>query len=417
MKSTDIRSLLSRRSFVVSAGIAVGALAVGFRFTSWSRGGDAPTSGGEILNWVVVAPDNTVTIRVAQMEMGQGAITAMAQLLAEELDADWSKIRTEFISIARHLADNRVYGRTETSATVGLRMSERPLRTAGAQIRTMLLMAAAQRFGVPASELVAEDSIVAHPPTGRKLTYGDLAEDASKMVPPDPVSVKLKSRSDWKYLGRSMPRLDVAAKVDGSAVFGIDIKLEGMKHAAIAISPAFGGRVKSYDGNTALSFPGVLKVVNIKDGSKSVSGADNAVAVIADHWWQAKRALEAMPIQWDGGSMADDASILANLRTGLEGPPDRILRNHGNVELAIATAVQTLEAEYFVPYLEQATLEPMNCTALVTDHRFELWAPTQHPEDAMEAAAKAAGLPASSGELHTTLLGGGFRPAGIHRFH
>ena len=406
MKSPDIRSLLSRRSFVVSAGIAAGALAVGFRSTPWGSGA-TKISSGEILNWVVVTTDNTVTIRIAQMEMGQGAITTMVQLLAEELDADWSKIRTEFISISTHLARHRVYGRTETSAGVGLRMSERPLRTVGAQIRTMLVRAAAQRLGVHGSELVTQDSTVVHPPTGRSLAYGDLAEDAAKLDVPNPDSIRLKHRSDWKYLGHSMPRLDLPAKIDGSAIFGADVKLDGMKHAGIAISPAFGGKLKSYDARMALSSPGVHQVVSVK-GIESADNADDAVAVIADNWWHATKALNEMPIKWEGGSVANDTSILAGLRTGLEGASGLIVREHGDVEVALSTAVRTIEEEYFVPYLEQATMEPMNCTALVTDDRFEIWAPTQHPEDAIRVAAEAAGMSANSGELHATLLGGGF---------
>ena len=341
------------------------------------------------------------------MEMGQGAITTMAQLLAEELDADWSKIRTEFISISTHLARHKVYGRTETSGGVGLRTSEQPLRTVGAQIRTMIVRAAARRLGVPSSELATKNSVIVHLPTGRSLAYGDLAEDAGKLDVPNPNSIRLKARSHWKYLGQSVPRLDLPEKIDGSAIFGADVRLEGMKHAGIAISPAFGGKLKSYDSRVAMSFPGIHKVVSIK-GIKSSDNADDAIAVIADNWWQATKALNEMPITWEGGSAADDTSILAGLRTGLEGTPDRVVREQGDVQEGISTAVRTLEEEYFVPYLEQAPMEPMNCMALVTDNRFEIWAPTQHPEDAIRAAADAAGMSVNSGELHPTLVGGGF---------
>jgi isoquinoline 1-oxidoreductase beta subunit len=404
MANVGSRGPLSRRSFVVSAGMAVGTLAVGFRFSPVRREA-MKGSSGEIFNWIVVTSDNFVTIRIAQMEMGQGAITTMAQLLAEELDADWSKIRTEFISISTHLARHG-YGRTETSSGVGLRMSEHPLRIVGAQIRAMLIKAAAQRLGVPDSEFVTQDSAVVHPSTGRSVAYGDLAEDAAKLDVPDTDSVRLKNRSDWKYLGHSMPRLDLPAKIDGSAIFGADVKLDGMKYAGIVISPTFGGKLKSYDARAALSFPGVSKVVSVK-GIESAH-TDDAIAVVAESWWQATKALNGMPIKWDRGSLANDTSILAGLRAGLEGAPHRVVREYGDVQLAMSTAVRTLEEEYFVPYLEQATMEPMNCTALVTDDRFEIWAPTQHPEDAIQAAAQAAGMSVNSGELHATLLGGGF---------
>jgi isoquinoline 1-oxidoreductase beta subunit len=404
MAHASFRGLLSRRSFFVSAGITVGALAVGFRLP---RSGREAISSVELLNWVVVKPDDTIMIRIAQMEMGQGAITTMVQLLAEELDADWSKIKTEFISISTHLARHRAYGRTDTSGGLGLRMSERPLRTVGAQIRAMLVRTAAQRLSVNCHELVTKTSTVVHPPTGRILGYGDLAEDAAKLDVPNPKSIRLKDRSDWKYLGHSMPRLDLPAKIDGSAIFGADVKLDGMKYAAIAISPAFGGKLKSCDGRVALSFPGVRKVVSVK-GIESADNAADAIAVIADSWWQATKALNEIPIKWEGGSVANDASILAGLRTGLEGAPDQIVREHGDVPLAMSTAVRSLQKEYFVPYLEQATMEPMNCTALVTDNRFEIWAPTQDPEEAIGVAAEAAGMSVNSGELHPTLIGGGF---------
>ena len=260
MANASSRGLLSRRSFVVSAGMVGGALAVGFHFSPATK-----ASIAEIFNWIVVTPDNSVTIRIAQMEMGQGAITTMAQLLAEELDADWSKVRTEFISISTHLARHGVYGRTETSAGVGLRMSEHPLRIVGAQIRAMLIRAAAKRLGVPASELVTHNSTVVHPSTNRSVTYGDLAEDAAKLDVPNTVTVRLKNRRDWKYLGHSMPRLDLPAKINGSAIFGADVRLDGMKYAGIAISPAFGGKLKSYDTSAAFSFPGVHQVVSVKE--------------------------------------------------------------------------------------------------------------------------------------------------------
>ena len=228
----------------MSAVAAGGALAVGFRLAPWIEGSKSePTT--EILNWIVIAPDNTVTIRIAQMEMGQGAMTSMAQLLAEELEVDWSGIRTEFISIARNMNREKVYGRTATAGSEGVSRSEALLRTVGAQIRHMLIEAAARRMGVPASALVAQNSLVIHESTAKKLTYGELAAEAAKLPAPDHSAIKLKNPQHWRYIGQSVDRVDIPAKTNGSAVFGIDVRLPNMKYAAILSSPVFGGKLNS----------------------------------------------------------------------------------------------------------------------------------------------------------------------------
>ncbi len=391
---------LSRRAFLVSAAAAGGAVAFGFPFDLGTSAAARPGSV-ELYNWVVIAPDNTVTLRLAQVEMGQGAMTSMAQLLAEELEVDWSALKTEYISIAEHLRRGKVYGLTRTVSSLGVKLSQEPLRTAGAQIRAMLVAAAAARLGVPASELEGKNSAVHHAPTGRKMLYAELAADAAALDVPDPASLGLKEPKNWEVIGQSLPRLDIPAKTDGTAIFGIDVRLPGMKHAAIAMSPTFGGRVASYDANAALRQPGVSHVLAIEEG--------RSVVVVAEDWWQAKAALDAMPIEWDRGPAAalDSDAILADMRAGLAAEADSVPRDDGDVETALAAAARILEADYFVPYLEHATPEPMNCTALVTDDRFEVWAPTQVPESALHWAADTAGMDVSAGELHVTLLGGG----------
>jgi isoquinoline 1-oxidoreductase subunit beta len=406
--------VVSRRAFVLSSVAAAGALVIGLRPAKINpRSAASEPAIGEIHNWVVVAPDNTVTVRIPQAEMGQGAMTSTVQVLAEELELDWSKIKTEFISLSAHLNRGRAYGRTETSASIGLRLSELPLRTAGAQIRTMLIRAAAHRFGVPESELIAENSVVTHVSSGRKLTYGELAVDAAQIPVPNPKSIVLKDSGEWKLLGKSVPRVDLVPKINGTAVFGIDVKIPGMKHAAIMMSPVFGGKLISYDSRPAMSISGVHKVLKIY-GDRDIRGPtdgliDDALVVVADDWWQANRALGAIPKKWAGGPWAktDSIAILENLRSGVYGAADKTLRKEGDARASLS-ATRILEAEYFAPYLEQATMEPMNCTALVTDDYFEVWAPTQHPEDAIQMAAKVAGLPVTKGELHVTQIGGGF---------
>ncbi|MGH6925372.1 MAG: molybdopterin cofactor-binding domain-containing protein [Propylenella sp.] len=393
---------ISRRGFLVSAAAAGGAFAFGFPLAPPAQGEAAAPGDVEVYNWVVLAPDNTLIIRIAQMEMGQGTMTAMAQLLAEELEADWSTIRAEFISIAAHLRKDKVYGRTRTASSLGVKLSERLLRTAGAQIRTMLVAAAGERLAVPVSELIGKDSAVLHAASGRKLSYGELAADAQRIAVPDPATLRLKEPKDWKLIGKSVARLDVPMKVDGSAVFGIDVALPGMKHAAIATCPFFGGRLASHDAEAVRARPGVRSMVHLAE--------EQAVAIVADDSWQARTALDAMPIEWNRGEDAalNSIAILEELRSALDTEPESILRDDGDVDAALAAAARAVEAEYYVPYLEHATMEPMNCTALVTDDRFEVWAPTQVPETAIAIAAEAAGMDVSRGELHPTLMGGGF---------
>ena len=377
-------------------------MVVGIRFLP--RGLHDAREAVEIRDWITVAPDNTVTIRIAQMEMGQGAMTSMAQLIGEELAVDWSKVKTEFISIKTQLLRGRIFGRTRTDASRGVRNSEEMLRKCGAQIRSMLVRAASERLRVPASELVAANSVVYHAPTGRTLTYGQLASSAARLAPPDWASLKLKSSKEWAVIGKPVPRVDIPSKVDGSAIYGIDVSLPGMKYAAIAMSPVFGGRLKSYRVPEAFNSSRIIKILEVE-----VGGQPNAVAVVADQWWQAKQAVQAIVKEWDAGSSGTGSeSLLASMRGGLGSPSHEVLQETGDVATALLSAKHVLEAEYFVPYLEHATMEPMNCTALVTDNRFEVWAPTQTPERAIKVAAEVAGLSVKRGDLHVTQIGGGF---------
>lgn len=403
---------LSRRRFIQVAAAAGGGLVIGLslhavapRIIKRRRG------GADLFEWVVIAPDNTATVRIAQMEMGQGTITAMAQLLAEELELDWARVRTEFISIAAHLAKGKLFGRTETSTSLGVHDSQLMLRMAGAQLRLMLTQAAAERLAAPLHELKAERSLVTHLPSGRRLTYAELAADAVNVSPPDPRRIALKPPESWRLIGKPMPRLDVTQKTDGSARFGIDVQLPGLKHAAIRISPTFGGTLRAFDAFAVAHMPGVRKVVAIRGGEAGlIAGMDDAVAVVADSFWQAKRALDALPVTWDAGPHAtlNSRDILDDLRKGLDEAPTLTLRDDGDAEAALRRAAKTLKAVYFAPFAEHATMEPMNCTALVTDDRFEVWAPTQRPENAIAVAAEIAGMSRRQGEPHVTLIGGGF---------
>jgi isoquinoline 1-oxidoreductase beta subunit len=398
---------------ILSASVVAGGLAIGLgirHVLKRPRRGPDPDDPA-LLSWIRVEPDDTVIIRIAQSEMGQGASTALAQLIAEEMDLDWTRVRTEHISLARHMRFSRYYGRTDTAESRGVRDSQHMLRVAGAQIRAMLLAAASDRLNVPVTELHTSQSRILHAPSGRAVTYGEVAAAAAAVRPPDPDGVQLRERKEWKVIGHSVGRMDTRSKVDGSAQFGIDIVLPGMRYAAVSMCPVFGGSLKRFDRDVALRRRGVQAVVEFKGGDAGgVRHMSDGVAVIADNWWRAKTALEAMPIAWDEGPFASASTetLESGLAAGLSATPELVLRNDGDVDSALAAAATRVEADYHVPFLEHGTMETMNCTALVTDDKFEVWAPTQKPEDALEIAAEMAGLPIESGELHVPLLGCGF---------
>lgn len=401
---------MDRRQFVITTAAACGGLAIGLRFPIFDDGeAIGQARGVELVNWIVIAPDNTVTLRLAQVEMGQGAMTSQLQFIAEELEVDWSKIKVEYVTAQDNLKRNNVYGRLNTGASLGTRLKQQQLREAGAMARIMLLKAAAAKLNAPEAELVAENSTVTHKPSGRKLTYGELAADAAMIKPPEVSALKLKEPKDWKVIGKPIKRLDVAMKVNGTAIFGIDVQVPGMKYAAIMTSPVFGGKLKSYDASAALSRPGVLKVVEVKGGAERfVAQMDDGIAVVADTWWQAKSALDAMPKEWDSGAFAtaNSDSYFKALAKSTDKP--KVLRNEGDVDAALKSAAKVVEAEYFHPYIENANMEPMNATALVTDDKFVVWVPTQGPETALDVASKVSGLPKEKGEVNVMMLGTGF---------
>jgi isoquinoline 1-oxidoreductase beta subunit len=390
----------ARREFLKVTAAVGGGLALEMSVPAAALAQGA-AKGAEVTAWVVVQPNNDVVIRVARSEMGQGSLTGLPMLVCEELECDWTKVRPEYASVNEHVRRNRVWGSFGTGGSRSIRDSNAFLRTAGAQARTMLVAAAAQRLNVPAGELVAANSVITHTPSGRKVTFGEVAEAASKLPVPDAKSIKLKDPKDWKLLGKVSPqRFEIPDIVSGKAVFGIDVEVPGMVHASIAQCPVFGGRVRSIDAKAAQSMRGVVMVVQLPE----------AVAVVADNWWRANQALKAVKIDWDtaGNTKWNDDSIKAFLKAGLDAPNLPVSRNNGDADKAVAGAAKTLEAEYWTPYLHHATMEPMSCTARVQGDRIDVWAPTQNAEASMAAAAEAAGVPLTNVEVHKTLLGGGF---------
>jgi isoquinoline 1-oxidoreductase beta subunit len=392
---------LSRRAFVVGTATAGLALGLDIPFGGPAMAEGAPEiNTPEINAWVVIRPDDTVVIRIARSEMGQGTLTGLAQLVAEELECDWSKVTTEYPTPGQSVARKRAWGDFSTGGSHGIRASQDYVRKGGAAARIMLVQAAANQWNVPAGECTAANSLITHTPSGRTISYGQVAEAAGKLAPP--TEVKLKDPKDWKLAGKGLKRLDTVDKTTGKMTYGIDIKLPGMLNAAISACPVFGGKLKSFDEAKVIGMKGVKKVVRVND---------NAVAVVADTWWHAKTALEALPIVWDEGPNAQvsSASIAQWLDQGLDNSAPAFIGNqNGDAKAAIQGAAKTIEAVYNYPYQNHATMEPLNATALYTADKCEVWCGTQNGEAAFAAVLEASGLPADQCDVHKQILGGGF---------
>jgi isoquinoline 1-oxidoreductase subunit beta len=397
---------LDRRSFLVSS--AAAGLSVGFTIP-FSDEAAAQTMPPEVNAWVVVKPDDTVVVRVARVEMGQGSLTGLCQLVAEELECDWNKVTWEYPSPGTNLARNRIWQNYQTAGSQAIRQSQKYVREGGAAARIMLIQAAANEWKVPASECSVDKGVITHKASNRTTTYGKVAEAASKLeAPKEPA---LKNPMDWKIAGKPVKRVDtIPDKVTGKQVYGIDVRVPGMLNAAIKQSPVIGGKVKSFDGAKVESMKGVKKVVAV---------GDTAVAVVADTWWHAKVAIDALPIVWDEGESAkvSSESIAAMLKAGLDAEQAFVGNKQGDAKAALGTAAKKVEAVYNYPFQNHAPMEPMNTTALVTADKCEVWCPTQNAETALAVAAAASGLPPAKCDVHRMHLGGGFgRRASSHDY-
>ena len=402
------RVKITRRDFLIASATAGAGLSLGLYLPLGNRQAQAADTIQEVNAWVVIEPDDTVIIRIARSEMGQGTLTGLAQLVAEELECDWSKVKTEYPTPGQNLARNRVWGSFATGGSRGVRGSHQYVREGGALAREMLREAAAEAWDVPAEECTVSASVITHRPTGRATTYGKVAAAAARLVPP--LEVELKDPKDWKLIGRPVKRLDTRDKLTGKQVFGADLQLPGMLNATIKACPVFGGALVTFDADAVREIPGVRAVVRV---------GDDAVAVVAETWWQAKKALDALPVTWDEGPNVgvSSESIAQMLDEGIAADEAFIGNQAGDVEAALAGAAKTVEAVYSYPYQNHATMEPMNATARWTADRCEVWCPTQNGEAALAATAEAAGLPASRCEVYKIHLGGGFgRRGAFHDF-
>jgi isoquinoline 1-oxidoreductase beta subunit len=390
---------LDRRLFIATS--IAGAFSLGWKLPRSAQAAETPAagSGADVGIWAVVHPDDTVIVRIARSEMGQGTLTGLAQLVADEMDADWQKVRAEYVSPEANLASKRAWGDMSTGGSRGIRSSVEYVRKGGAAARAMLIQAAATQWGVPVDQCSASAGVVTHMPGGQTLRYGQLAAAASRL--PVPTEVTVKKPSEWKIIGKGVKRLDTVEKLSGKQIFAIDVQLPDMLNATIAQCPVFGGKLVSFDAKAVQGMPGVRQVVAV---------GDNAVAVVADKFYQAKTALARLPIVWDeaGNGRVSSETIAVVLRDGLEAPQANVGLKQGDTDAAFGQAARKLEAVYGTPFVNHATLEPMNCTAKVTGDLVEIWVPSQNGEASMAAAAEAGGVKLSDVKVHKLHLGGGF---------
>ena len=387
---------LSRRNFLVASAAVGGGLMLSLSLPF----GQSEAAGSEEFApnaFIRIDGDGQVVLTMPYVEMGQGTYTSIPMLIAEELEVNLKQVKLEHAPPNEKVYANPLLGVQATGNSNAMRGAWKPLREAGATARTMLIAAAAKRWGVDANSCRAQDGEVIHAPSGRHLKYGELAADAAKL--PVPANVALKAASDFKLIGTPVKRLDISGKVNGSAMFGIDARPPGVKFATLAQSPTFGGRVKNVDDTAAKAVKGVRQIVRL----------DDAVAVVADHMGAAKKGLEALKIEWDDGEHGGlDTKEVARLLEDATLKPGVVAQNIGDVDKAMAGAVTKVEATYHLPFLAHATMEPMNCTVHFRKDECEIWLGTQAIARVQAFAAKAAGLPAEKVIVHNHLLGGGF---------
>ncbi|PYS38500.1 MAG: twin-arginine translocation pathway signal protein [Acidobacteria bacterium] len=384
---------LDRRSFLKTGAAAAGGLVLGF-YLPENHSLEAQNALGKLNAYVQIGADDMITLYIHKAEMEQGTVTSLSMLLAEELECDWKKIRTEFPGV-----DPVAFGPMQgVFGSMSVRTSWEPLRKAGATAAEMLVQAAAQKWNVPKSQCRAENNSIVNINTKERLSYGSLAEAASKLPVPQ-YEVALKDPSQFKLVGKSQKRMDTPAKVSGKTIFGIDMKVPGMLYATLLRCPVFGGKVKSFDAAKTKAVPGVKQVVQISNG----------IAVLAENTWAAMEGRKALAVEWDEGPRATTTSAsIRKVFADLAEKPGAVARKEGDVAAALASTPRKIEAVYEVPYLSHAPMEPLNAVAHVRPDGADVWSGMQIQSVARETAARIAGLPAEKVQIHTVYLGGGF---------
>ncbi len=394
---------LGRRGFLGTVAAVAGGMSLGWNIPAaqaQAANSAATAAGGvEVGIWAVVMPDDRVIVRIARSEMGQGTLTGLAQLVADEMDADWAKVQAEYIAPEVNQANKRAWGDMSTGGSRGIRASVEYVRKGGAAAKAMLTQAAATQWGVPVGECSASESVITHKPSGRTLRYGQVAAAAAKLPVPDNVAVK--QPSEWKIVGKGVKRLDTVEKLSGKLIYAVDLQLPEMLNASIAQCPVFGGKIGSFDAAKVMGMPGVRHVLRV---------GDDTVAVVADKWWQAQTALKALPIVWDEGPNANvnSASIAKHLESGLDAKEAFVGLKQGDAEAGLKGAAKVVEAVYGTPFLNHATLEPMTCTAKWDGTNIEVWVSSQNGDASLAAAAEAAGVQLANVKVNKHHLGGGF---------
>ena len=390
---------LSRRAFVKTATTVTGGLLLGFHIPSNSKMRPYEPyadTGAEINAWLSIDVDDTITIKVAQAEMGQGVFSSLPMIIAEELEADWRNVQVEYADVNRSVREDKIYKRMSTGGSYAVRGSREYLQRAGAEARQRLIKAAAEKWLVGQDECYADYGKIVHRGSGRSTNYGAIAADAAKV---SVANVRIKTPEEFNLIGLPTPRLDVPSKTDGSAIFGIDVRLPGMVYAAVIHCPVLGGEVRSLRYNAVRNRPGVIKAVRLK----------NSVAIVAEHYWQAKTAVEAMPVQWNLGPGSKSYSETFRREYIAELQEDgNILVESGDVAKAMDEAEKSFESDYVVPYLAHACMEPLNCTVSIQPDRVDVWAGVQDPESALAVTARLTGRSPENVYVHNCFLGGGF---------
>ncbi len=439
---------MDRREFITTTAVIGGGMVLGFcmppgtaeaapipvKSEPWYR----ETSHPEINAWIAIAPDETITIRIGQTEIGTGVLTCNAMIVAEELQCDWSKVRSEYASANRDFREKApawtlkvpghgesdpggaapvelgpmtgVYRRMIIHSSGNIRESRYYLQLAGAEARERLLLAAATMWGVPVGELVAKDSVITHAKSKRKTTYGAIAARAAAVQLPDPSQIKMKTPDKYTLLGTEQKNFDIPLKVTGEAIYGIDIRLPGMLYAAAKACPVWGGDVKSFNADAVKSMPGVHSVVLLpyNDLTKGVDFLAGGVAVVADTWWHAQKALDALTVEWNYGRGAGVSSAsLYDGHLASAKQPGKVVTDDGNVDTAFPRAAKIIEATYSVPYSPRARMEPGNATVLVGEGRVDIWSGDQDPQGLLRNAAKLTGVGGANIYVHSTFQGGG----------
>lgn len=399
-KDQNDKLLSSRRGFLKGAGATAGAFVFGFSFPLDKKAFAQSTAASDEVNaWVVVNPDETVLIRIARIEMGQGSLTGLAQLVAEELECDWDKVSFDLVKPGKNLERNNVWGSQATGGSTAIRGSHEFLRRGGAAARAMLIQAAAQQWGVEASSCSVSKGVITHEPSGRTTSYGQVAELADGMTPPE--NLELKDPSKWEIIGKPVKRLDTLDKLDGSLVYGVDVSMPNMLVAVSKTCPVHGGELAGFDASAVEGMAGVKHVFRVNH---------ETVAIVADTFWHAKKAMDALPVEWDEGPNANvsSESIAEMQREGLSADTPYVGHQVGNAREVLKSASRVIEADYRYPFQHHAPMEPLAATVLWTDTGCEMWAPTQRPEVAMATMSEASGHPQEACEIHTMRIGGSF---------